>query len=77
MYLHSLLTILILSILTTATPHHLDFNNHSACPKEPHCALITYDTMKQIELDNTSCTDLKEGTVYGVLVASCKCYVFS
>ncbi|KAF1977235.1 hypothetical protein BU23DRAFT_565360 [Bimuria novae-zelandiae CBS 107.79] len=47
------------------------------CPKEPHCVLITYDSMKQVELDNTSCTNLKDDHVNGVLVASCTCYLFS
>ena len=80
--------LLFISTFTTATPHHLNLDTspsiptlalpvRDSCPKEPHCALITYDTMKQIELDNTSCTDLKDGIVYGVLVASCTCYVFS
>lgn len=59
--------------ITPLSPQHI---STPQCRKETHCVLVTYNTMKQIELDNTSCTNLRDGIVYGVLVANCTCYIF-
>lgn len=46
------------------------------CGIEGWCALVTYDYSKQVEIGKTPCYDFKEGTVTGVLVANCRCYLF-
>ncbi|KAJ4348590.1 uncharacterized protein N0V89_009968 [Didymosphaeria variabile] len=48
------------------------------CAHEPHCALITFDFQKQIELDNETCRDLKDGnSVTGILISKCYCTLFN